>query len=298
MFTLLLAPLFALFSGAEEGDDYKPTPKGAEPTVYEGYTLVWADEFDVDGRPSEAWSYEHGFVRNEELQWYQEDNADVRDGCLVIEGRKETVPNPRYDEGSGDWKKNRPHAEYTSACLKTSRSYAFMYGRLEVRAQIPVTSGAWPAIWTLGNTWQWPMNGEIDVMEFYIKRGEPSILANACWSSDKRWQAVWDESVTPLTHFTERDPDWASKFHLWRMDWDKDFIRIYLDGELLNEVDLSKTQNQGFDGNHENPFTTAQPGFGDYILLNLAIGGNGGKPDDFFFPLLYKVDYVRVYQQH
>ena len=41
------------------------------------YQLVWSDEFDVEGKPSSDWSYESGFVRNEELQWYLSDNAYV-----------------------------------------------------------------------------------------------------------------------------------------------------------------------------------------------------------------------------
>lgn len=275
--------------------DYYPTDKKAEATGYDGYELAWADEFNVDGKPGSDWTYETGFVRNEELQWYQADNATVKDGCLVIEGRKENVANPNYVAGSSDWQTNRAQAEYTSSCVTTQHSRAFMYGRFEIRAKIPVVQGAWPAIWMLGNTWEWPMNGEIDILEYYIKNGAPSILANACWSSDKEWTAVWDESVTPFTHFTNKDADWASKYHIWRMDWDKNYIRLYLDGELLNEIDLSQTQNQGFGGNNENPFNTQVEGFGDYILLNLAIGSNGGTPDNSAFPLKYKVDYVRVY---
>src|SRR4051794_22425473 len=55
----------------------------------EGYKLVWADEFNKNGRPdSGSWRYEKGFVRNQEVQWYQEDNAFVANGMLVIEGRK------------------------------------------------------------------------------------------------------------------------------------------------------------------------------------------------------------------
>ena len=51
-------------------------------TVPAGYKLVWSDEFDVDGRPSSAnWQYEQGFVRNEEAQWYQPDNATVWAAC-------------------------------------------------------------------------------------------------------------------------------------------------------------------------------------------------------------------------
>ncbi len=81
-----------------------------------------------------------------------------------------------------------------------------------------------------------------------------------------------------------------------RLDWDKEFIRIYLDDELLNEIDLSKTFNEGYDGNRENPLANDVVGFKHYLLLNLAIGSNGGEPDDSQFPLRYYIDYVRVYQ--
>jgi len=260
------------------------------------YQLVWSDEFDVEGKPSNNWTYEYGFVRNEELQWYQSQNAYVKDGSLVIEGRRERFPNPFYVAGSRDWRRNREFVEYTSSCLTTRLSHQFLYGRVEVRAKIPTATGAWPAIWLLGNKWDWPQNGEIDMMEYFIKDGSPSILANACWGSDKRWTAVWDSAVIPFTHFTDKDPAWSDKFHIWSMDWTQQYIRLYLDDELLNEIDLSKTFNQGYTGNTENPFTNTVPGFGHYLLLNLAIGSNGGTPDITQFPLRYYIDYVRVYQ--
>lgn len=264
---------------------------------YDGYRLVWSDEFDTDGSPSAVWSYQHGFQRNQELQWYQPQNAVVRDGCLVIEGRRETVQNPLFSADSPDWRQNRPQADYTSACLTTQHSFCFQFGRVEVRAKIPTARGAWPAIWLLGNQWEWPANGEIDVMEFYLKNDQPSILANTCWGGAERWQPVWNESVTPLTHFTERDSCWTQRFHVWWMDWNRESIRIFLDGELLGETDLRLTRNQGYGGNSENPFNTTEAGFGHYLLLNLAIGSNGGVPDDAAFPLRYYIDYVRVYQR-
>lgn len=271
-------------------------PLLAQSQVQKEYQLVWSDEFDVEGEPSMEWSYEYGLQRNEELQWYQSQNAKVKDGCLVIEARKDFLINPHYEAGSSDWRKNREFIHYTSSCLTTRFSQQFLYGRFEIRAKIPVASGAWPAIWLLGNKWEWPNNGEIDIMEYYIKDGQPSILANACWGSTEKWKAIWDSVVIPFTHFTEKDPYWADKFHIWRMDWDKEFIRIYLDDELLNEIDLSKTFNEGYEGNRENPFANDVVGFGHYLLLNLAIGSNGGEPDDSQFPLRYYIDYVRVYQ--
>lgn len=295
---LLLSPVFAHGEKRPEGTGiaYLPTPKDAIVMVPEGYRLVWHDEFDRDGAPSPAWTYEKGFVRNHELQWYQPDNATVSDGCLVIEGRHEVVPNPNYEADSQDWRKSRKEAQYTSSCLTTQQSFSFRYGRMEVRAKIPTQTGAWPAIWTLGNQWPWPLNGEIDIMEYYIKNGHPSILANACWGSSQRWQAIWDKRVIPFSHFSQKDSDWSNKFHTWRMDWDEHWIRLYLDDELLNEVDLTQTNNQGWLDNRENPFSNDVAGFGHYILLNLAIGGNGGTPDEMRMPYHYLVDYVRVFQ--
>ena len=198
----------------------------------EGWKLVWSDEFSRDGRPdSTTWNYERGFVRNHEDQWYQGENAYQQDGHLVIEARKEEgKPNPMYrPEGRRDWRSEREQIGYTSASLTTRRSFDFLYGRLEVRAKIPTASGSWPAIWLLGKGMPWPSCGEIDVMEYYRINGVPHILANAAWGNDRPNSAVWNSKKIPFSHFTDQDADWASKFHLWRMDWTPDAIRIYLD---------------------------------------------------------------------
>lgn len=69
----------------------------------EGWKLVWADEFDKDGRPdAQKWDYERGFVRNYELQWYAPENAFQRDGKLVIEARPADFPCPAYKGGYSD----------------------------------------------------------------------------------------------------------------------------------------------------------------------------------------------------
>lgn len=69
------------------------------------YQLVWSDEFNKDGCLDESiWNYEQGYARNEELQWYQSDNAWCQGGLLVIEARSEKRKNPLYKAGSYDWR--------------------------------------------------------------------------------------------------------------------------------------------------------------------------------------------------
>ncbi len=250
------------------------------------YQLVWADEFNKEGSPDpNNWTYERGFVRNEELQWYQPDNAYCTDGLLVIEARRERKANPSYDPNSRSWRRNRQYAEYTSACIKTRGLHNWTYGRFEMRGRIDTRAGLWPAFWTLGSARGWPGCGEIDIMEYY--RG--LLLANACWAGPRRGATVWDDLKKPITEFA--DPDWSSRFHIWRMDWDEDLIRLYVDDQLLNTVDLSKTVNGTPD--RANPFHEPH-----YILLNLAIGGaSGGDPSQTEFPARFEADYVRIYQK-
>lgn len=265
----------------------KMTSAGQESRT-DSYHLVWADEFERDGRPDPAnWTYERGFSRNEELQWYQEDNAFIENGLLIIEGRREKIPNPNFDPNSDNWRFSRQEAQYTSACLITRGLHAWRYGRFEIRARIRTEAGLWPAIWTLGLDHEWPSGGEIDIMEFY----DGNILANAAWAGPNRYEAIWDDLKKPVSSFN--DPEWDAQFHLWRMDWTDTAIKIFLDDELLNTIPLDKTINKR--GNVNNPFRETQ----HYLLLNLAIGGkNGGDPSNTVFPTRYEIDFVRVYQRY
>jgi hypothetical protein len=125
--------------------------------------LVWADEFSTDGLPdSTKWGYDIGNGcpvncgwGNNELQYYtsnRQQNARVKEGHLIIEARREKM---------GDM-------EYSSARLVSKKKGDWTYGRIDVRAKLPVGTGVWPAIWMLPTDWVyggWPGSGEIDIME-------------------------------------------------------------------------------------------------------------------------------------
>ncbi len=256
----------------------------AQAHAADGYRLVWSDEFEAPGAPDPAkWTYERGFVRNQELQWYQPENARCERGLLVLEARRERLKNPRYNSSSRHWDDQREYAEYTSAGVMTRGLASWQYGRFEMRGRIDVRPGMWPAWWTLGVDGRWPAGGEIDMMEYY--RG--MLLANAAWASGHP-EPHWDSVRTPLAELGEK---WADEFHVWRMDWDENRIALTVDDRLLNEVDLAKTVNDTPDA--KNPFR--QP---HYMLLCLAVGGtNGGDPAPTKFPVRFEVDWVRVYQK-
>ncbi|MEK7394410.1 MAG: family 16 glycosylhydrolase, partial [Fibrobacterota bacterium] len=264
-------------------------PDNSAPATISGMKLFWNDEFKVDGKPdAKFWSSESGFVRNEELQWYRSQNAACIGGVLRFEGRKERVANPKYSATGSDWKTKRQYAEYTSTSLTTSGKVSWKYGHLEIRARLDGQFGSWPAIWTLGASGEWPTNGEVDIMEFYPSGTTPLFHANCAWGTATRWNAAWNAKTRPLSEFTSKDPDWLKKFHLLTMDWTKDSVVLKLDNTVMNAASTAKMVNN--DGT--KPYTDRA----QYGLLNLAIGANGGDPSKAVFPMVFEVDYFRVYQ--
>lgn len=275
---LRLALLLTLSLLSAKGNEEVSPPRD------ESYQLIWADEFEGEGAVDETkWTFERGFERNHEAQWYQKENAFLKDGCLIIEARREKVPNPFFEEGSRNWKKERKEANYTSASLTTAGKFKWTFGRLEVRARFAALPGLWPAIWTTGEG-RWPHGGEIDVLEFYRGR----LYANFCWAGPGG-RDVWNTGSHSIERFNLTS--WKDRFHLWVLEWDEEKMTLWMDGELMNTQLTTTVQN--LDGPPVNPFLAPQN-----LRLNLAIGGQqGGDPSKTSFPQRYEVDYVRVYQK-
>ena len=247
------------------------------------WSLVWADEFNTNGAPNPAnWNFEHGFVRNHELQWYQPENAFCTNGLLVIEARREHKPNPNINPNNARWNTSQAWIDYTSASLTTRRQHEFTGGKFEMRARIDTRAGSWPAFWTLGadRRIHWPAGGEIDIMEFYTSQ----VLANFGWQTNRHIH--WRSNKKPLPELG--DAAWAKQFHVWTMIWDETKIDLQLDGKLMNHLNLAEADP----ADHGNPFRRPA-----YLILNQAIGGDcGGDPAKTVFPIRYEIDWVRVYQ--
>lgn len=229
------------------------------------YKLVWSDEFDRPGMPDpRKWTFEKGYVRNHELQFYtnRKENVRVEDGKLVIEARK--------DHWDGH--------DVTSASVTTDGLASWTYGKFEIRAKIPTGKGTWPAIWTLGTNIGkvgWPTCGEIDIME-NVGFDPSRIHFNV-------HQKKGDKGTSILT-----EKPWAD-FHVYGAEWTPQAIDFYFDGK--KQFSYPKTS----DSVESWPYDAPQ-----YLILNLAMGGDwGGQQgvDESIYPSKYEIDYVRVYQK-
>ena len=228
-------------------------------------SLVWSDEFNNTGLPDPSkWSYEQGFVRNKEPQYYTKErpeNARVDEGDLIITGRREDFNG----------------AKYTSASLVTKGKFSFTYGRVEVRAKLPAGTNVWPAIWTLGISGRWPVCGEIDIMEYW-GTSPNSVSANVHTGDYNHSKG------TGRGGKIEYQEPWKD-YHIYALEWYPDRLDFYFDDTMYYSC---KKKGEGIG---EWPFDAPQ-----YLLINLALTAGESGIDDSIFPTEYRIDYVRIYK--
>ena len=238
------------------------------------WTLEWSDEFNYAGLPdSQKWGYAvggHGWG-NDELQYYTEarlENAKVANGVLTITAIKEPF------EGK----------DYSSTRLVTRNKKEFLYGRLEIRAKLPVGNGTWPAIWMMPTNWpkeisKWPDCGEIDIMEHVGH--DPGVIHASAHSKDYYWRIGTQKTATINI------PDASETFHTYSLEWSPEVIRAYVDDTMYFEY---YNEGLGYDKwPYDKPY---------YLILNVAVGGAWGSVkgiDESVFPQSMDIDFVRYY---
>lgn len=248
--------------------------------------LVWSDEFDGSGTiNSTNWFQQTqlpagGSWFNGEVQHYtnQSSNAFVNSGYLNIVAKKETYTDQNVTK------------DYTSARLNSK--FAFKYGRVDVRAKIPIGAGTWPAIWMLGKnvnepggyfasnfgTVDWPACGETDIMEHGL-------------FSSKDINYVQSTLHTPSSYGNSSNfggivaSDLANNYHVYSLNWSPNELSFLLDNVVYY------TYNPSVKDGSTWPFDKEQ-----FLLLNLALGGYAGTVPNEFVQTSMVIDYVRVYQ--
>lgn len=244
------------------------------PLAHPGYNLVWNDEFSGSSLDLNTWNQEigngSGGWGNNELEYYTNSNKNtlVSNGNLIIEARKESIGGFNYSSGR----------------MTTQNKKSFTFGRIDIRAKLPVGKGIWPALWMLGNNITsvgWPACGEIDIMELigtYPSRTHGTM----------HWKPVNGTNTSKGSAYNLATGDFSQQFHVFSIIWTQDTIKWLVDDNLF----LTNTKSDV--GAADYPFN--EPHF---FIFNVAVGGNWPGPPDGTteFPQRMFVDYVRVFQQ-
>ena len=250
--------------------------------------LTWNDEFNGEGLPdSSKWSYEVGYIRNNEAQYYTDarlENIFQKDGLLTIRTIKED-----YDIASKPKNHDETTAAYTSGSIETLGKASWQYGRVEVRAKLPKGKGIWPAIWMMGDnimTAGYPECGEIDVMEYVGHTPHRAWGTIHMQRKDAPRDQVVSRGDSILLDKEGEEPE--ETFHVYALEWTKDFLKIFVDDHLILDFQRSEEEAK----TPEWPFDQKC-----YIKLNTALGGSwGGEVAEGTCPTDFQIDYVRVYQ--
>jgi beta-glucanase (GH16 family) len=245
-------------------------------------TLVWADEFNVDGPLDSAKWWHQTILPNNGQSWWngeiqhytnRDTNSYCDSGFMYLTARKETFTDQNVTK------------DYTSARLNSK--YAFTYGRVEVRAQLPTGVGTWPAIWMLGQNiyevgawWQtqgyattgWPACGEIDIMEHWGHNQDHI-------SSAMHTPSSFGGTVNVGSRYV---PGVSNSMHVYALEWTPTKMVFSVDSIVHYTYEPATRDANTW------PFDNPQ-----YILMNIAIQSS---IDTAFTESPMIVDYIRVYQ--
>lgn len=184
------------------------------------YELIWSYEFNEPILDQTKWNFDIGDGcpnlcgwGNNELQYYTDRAQNVRtvNGVLIIEARPE----------------NFGGRAITSGKIHTRNKFSFTYGRIEARMRMPLGAGHWPAFWMLRNDNNWPMTGEIDIMEYSVS--EPTRTTGAV-----HYGSAWPMNQFDAGYYFTNQ-NLAENFNTYAVEWDENSITWF-----FNEFELKK----------------------------------------------------------
>ena len=269
------------------GDEvYIPTVGYNASITYDGYSLVWADEFDTHQLDRNKWDFHLGTGcpnlcgwGNNEEQYFTANKKNIyqMEGNLIITAERETLGGKNY----------------SSSRIHTDNLFEFKYGRVDIRASMPSVAGTWTALFMLNQHYTvdnpgayWPSGGEIDIME-YLGENHNNILGTGHYGTDfpanHRFNSVNFGALNNLP--------FNKGYYVYSIIWEENKIRWLVNDQEYHTMTPETTSANG----QPYPFNDAF-----YFVFALSVGGNlptvNPDPDD--FPDALIIDYVRVYQKN
>ena len=184
---------------------------------------------------------------------------------------------------------------FYSSHLETSGKMNFRYGILEVRGKVGVIPGASSTFW-MGDASGSEDANEIDIFENF---GTKNLIPNL-HSWPNHYAQHTDHGATgdfkKVIATPAKGKTFNDEFHYIGIEWDKDFIDFYVDGQITASAEMTDTKWDLFE--HK-----------DYILISLDVGSafyqfesikpgdTGGIEELLNFGCTQYYDYFRIFQK-
>ncbi|RYJ04530.1 MAG: glycoside hydrolase family 16 protein [Actinomycetales bacterium] len=206
-------------------------------------------------------------------------NITVADGALSLKTRKETSP---VTCKIGD---RTITSNYTSGSVTSLGKFSQAYGRFEIRAAMPASSGKGlqSALWLVPDVpsfyGAWPYSGEIDVVEYYTQYPDRLIPALHYGST-----APFDQRTNNACLVYK-----PTEFHTYVLEWTKTKLKVTIDGTTCVDHAISPLAPLLGSAPFDKPFNLN-------LTQMLGSGDNALPAGTSIDEATMKVDYVRVWK--
>ena len=233
------------------------------------WRLVWEENFDqINDFDPAVWSK----IPRGTADWnnYMSDFDslyEMRNGNLVLRG----IQNLTQPQDT---------APFLTGGVYTKGKMGFMDGRLEIKAKLNGATGAWPAFWLLPQEGQWPMGGEIDIMERLNYDNIAYQTVHSHYTYDLGFKTTPPQGSTGPIH--------PEAYNVYAVEMYADSLCFFINGQHTFTYPRIETDQEGQFPFHQ-PF---------YLLLDMQLGGSWvGAVDPTELPVEMSIDWVRFYQK-
>jgi len=245
-------------------------------SAYDAGDLIWSDEFEGTGAPDpDKWERQEYNRRNNDNGpdgwWSNEDSYLDGNGNLVIRVRR--IDNKNDDGDSCD---------YSVGMVRTKGRFEQLYGRFEIRCQLPTQPGWWVAFWMMQGDVSSEANEGVDGTEVDIMEGFG-------WTDKVQNAFHWDGYGSAHESISKQYtiPGIRDGFHTYSMEWYPEMYIFFIDGE-----EVWRSQGGG---------VCNQPGYikvtGEISTEDWAISQWwANDPAGATYPDSFIIDYVRVFE--
>ena len=233
------------------------------------WRLVWEENFDqINDFDPAVWSK----IPRGTADWnnYMSDFDslyEMRNGNLVLRG----IQNLTQPQDT---------APFLTGGVYTKGKIGFMDGRLEIKAKLNGATGAWPAFWLLPQEGQWPMGGEIDIMERLNYDNIAYQTVHSHYTYDLGFKTTPPQGSTGPIH--------PEAYNVYAVEMYADSLCFFINDQHTFTYPRIETDQEGQFPFHQ-PF---------YLLLDMQLGGSWvGAVDPTELPVEMSIDWVRFYQK-
>lgn len=256
------------------------------------WKLVWEDEFNGDSLDLTKWNNEGATGRNgwgnNELQDYQLEYSEVKDGKFIIK--------PQFQWNAAT-KKLVDNSVYSTR-VWTKGLNSVKYGKIEFRAKMPTGEGTCAKAWMLGNEYDWPQCGEIDVASTVNSNKNIINQSIHCPKFNLMPTSSGNKGINAEIL------DATTAYHTYGIIWTENNITFTIDGKNTLIYDPSFYSAAATEDINVWPFN--QP---FYMIFDCAVGGTlGGEVtpngwteisrdgDIVTYEDYYTIDWIRIYE--